>query len=73
MTVDESDKMTHYCGCDDKLSSYCEERWRLSKTDPCNVCTTDAFCTKKDSVTNITSHTLRTPYNNMDKVKSNQV
>ena len=61
---------TNYCDCPDKkyndkkireLPLHCQ-KWRKRKTDPCNVCTADAFCTKTDDVTNTTSHTLKTPY-----------
>ena len=74
----EYEDMTSFCGCLDKTynsqynslyekAPYCKN-WIKRKTDPCNVCTADAVCTKRDTVTNITTHTLKTPYKNEQKV-----
>ena len=71
MNWEDLQKSTYHCGCDEKLYGDCEKR-RPAKTDPCNVCTADAFCTRKNSISKMTSHTLRTPYKNMDKVKYEQ-
>ena len=47
-----------YCSCIEKNDPWCK-KWILKKKDPCNVCTADAVCTTKDSVTNKTVHILQ--------------
>ena len=47
-----------YCSCIEKNDPWCK-KWILKKKDPCNVCTADAVCTTRDSVTNKTVHILQ--------------